>query len=318
MKSRRVLYMGTPSFAVPTLQHLIALGLEIVGVVTQPDRPSGRGKKHRPSPVKLLAQTHQLPIFQPESLKDVTQWAPIAATSPDICVVVAYGQILREEHLALPPLGCLNLHASILPRWRGAAPIHSSILSGDGRTGVSVMQMERGLDTGPVLSHWETPIGPTETSGDLHDRLSREGARLMGEVIEKMDGNNPHEPQPQDDKLATYAPMLKKSDGIVDFSRPAAEFTAHINAMNPWPGVTCQTGSGALRLCRAQVLETKPHQLAPGTVLDTDEKGILLAVGQDTTVRILECQRPGKRLLKAIEYLRGSNIPIVGQVWHAD
>ncbi|MBN1947350.1 MAG: methionyl-tRNA formyltransferase [Bradymonadales bacterium] len=306
--------MGTPDFAVPTLTTLLHGPDQVVLVVTQPDRPSGRGRTPTPPPVKRVADDHGVKVLQPEHLKGAEVFEEVARAQPDVCVVAAFGKILGKRYLALPPLGCFNVHASLLPRWRGAAPINWAILGGDRRTGVTIMKMDPGLDTGPIVRSWATEIGPTETAGELHDRLALAGARLMAEVLDDLRARRAIPLTEQNGELATYAPMLAKEDGPVDFTASPARFVAHVHAMTPWPAATCLTPRGPLRLCRAEVagdVATAPA----GTVVAADQKnGLLLAVSGGV-VRILECQRPGKQVHPACEYLRGLQIDPVGERW---
>ena len=304
--------MGTPEFAVPTLKAISDGGDALVGVVTQPDRPSGRKQKMKPSPVKAFTLELGVPVFQPRSLKNDEAWAAISATEPDVCVVVAYGQILRQRYLDLPTHGCLNVHASLLPRWRGAAPINWAVRSGDKESGVCVMQMERGLDTGPVAREWRTEIRQRETAGELHDRLAPEGARLIAEVLSDLRAGKPLRLTPQDDTRTTYAPMLNKEDGLVDFDTDATDFANHVHAMTPWPGAICQTPAGPLKLCRVEAL-IEPAYGEPGVVLD--DQGTLQVAVRSGRVRVLELQKPGKRVLAAADFLRGLQAPLRGQKW---
>ena len=312
MKPLRVLFMGTPEFSVSALQAISDGPDDLVGVVTQPDRPSGRKRKLRPPPVKQLALELAVPIFQPETLKSDEAWAAISATEPDVCVVVAYGQILRKRYLDLPKHGCLNIHASLLPRWRGAAPINWAVWSGDRETGVCVMQMERGLDTGPVIREWRTDIAARETAGELHDRLAPEGARLMVEVLDDLRSGRKLSPVVQDDSKSTYARMLKKGDGRLDFDNDPTSFANHVHALTPWPGAMCLTPAGPLKLCRVQALRETSDE-GHGTVVAA--ANVLEIAVKDGRVRVLECQKPGKRVLTASDFLRGLQTPILGQRW---
>ena len=312
MRPLRVLFMGTPEFAVPTLQAISDGADDLVGVVTQPDRPSGRKRKLRPSPVKRLALELGALIFQPETLKTDLAWSEISSTKPDVCVVVAYGQILRQRYLDLPTHGCWNVHASLLPRWRGAAPINWAVWSGDTESGVCAMQMERGLDTGPVVREWRTDIRRCETAGELHDRLAPKGARLIAQVLDDLRDGRPLSLTPQDNTHSTYARMLTKGDGLIDFDCDPSSFANHVHGMTPWPGAICETSMGPLKLCRAEP-RSEPSDAEPGVVLvDT---GVLEVAVRGGSVRILECQKPGKRVLAAEEFLHGLHAPILGQKW---
>ncbi len=313
--SLRVLFMGTPDFAVPTLAAIAAGPDELVGVVTQPDKARGRDRAAQPTPVKAAALATGAPVLQPPTLRDDEAWAAVSALAPDVCVVVAYGQILRERYLNLPRFGCINVHASLLPRWRGAAPINWAVASGDSHTGICIMQMERGLDTGPVISRWETPIGETETAGELHDRLAPRGARMVAEVLARLRAGEAVTATPQPEEGATYARMLGKDDGAADFTRSPRAFAAHVNGMTPWPGVTCATPDGPLKLCRARAIDGAASDAAPGTVLAADpDSGVVLATGGGS-VRVLEVQRPGKRVVDATAFVRGYRGDACGQIW---
>lgn len=312
MAALKVLFLGTPDFAVPTLEAIHNGPHSVVGVVTQPDRPSGRNRKLRPPPVKVFALEAELPVFQPERLRDESAFQLIAATQPDVAVVVAYGQILRQRFLDMPRLGCWNVHASLLPRWRGASPINYAIWAGDTKTGVCLMQMERGLDTGPVYSRWETSIAPNETAGELHDRLAPVGGRLISELLDKLSAGVEPALEPQDDDSSTYAHMLKKSDGQVDFSLDPRRFCDHVHAMTPWPGAFCKTTDGPLRLIRVQPTN-EATQEPNGTVVEA-EKHLSVSTGGGV-VEIVECQKPGKRTMAAADFLRGFQRKLRGECW---
>jgi len=294
----RVVFMGTPDFSVPVLDALVDAGHEVVAVYCQPPRPAGRGKKDRPSPVQARAEALGLPVRHPTSLKGAEEQAAFAALGADLGVVVAYGLILPQAVLDAPRLGCLNIHASLLPRWRGAAPIHRAILAGDAETGICIMQMEAGLDTGPVLMRAATPIGPEETTGELHDRLSALGAALIVEALARIDDLAP-EPQPEEG--VTYAAKIDKAEARVDWNAGAAEVARQINGLSPFPGAWCEVGSERLKLLRARVAEGAGE---PGEVLG----GLRIACGTGA-VDILTAQREGKRPMAADEILRGLALP---------
>ncbi|MCO8144674.1 methionyl-tRNA formyltransferase [Rhodovulum tesquicola] len=294
----RVVFMGTPDFSVPVLDALVAAGHRIAAVYCQPPRPAGRGKKDRPSPVQARAEALGLPVRHPKSLKGAEAQAEFAALGADIAVVVAYGLILPQPVLDAPRLGCLNIHASLLPRWRGAAPIHRAIMAGDAETGICIMRMEAGLDTGPVLLREATPIGAQETIGELHDRLSAMGARLIVQALERLPELTP-ETQPE--AGVTYADKIDKAEARVDWTRPAAEIARQINGLSPFPGAWCMAGDERLKLLRARVDEGDG---APGQVLDR----LTIACGSGA-VAILEAQREGKRPMSADEILRGLTLP---------
>ena len=230
----RIVFMGTPDFAVPALEALIEIG-NVVGVVTQPDRPAGRGNRLRQPPVKVAALSAEIPVFQPKSLRKYEAAAPIRAWEPDLIVVAAFGQILKPHLLDYPRLGCVNIHASLLPRWRGAAPIQAAILHGDGETGITLMQMDEGLDTGDMLVTESIPIGPTETASGLHDRLAELGREMMRRHLSSLLAQS-FEPVPQDDTHTTYAPRIQKNDGLLDWSTSIEVIDRQIRALTPWPG----------------------------------------------------------------------------------
>jgi methionyl-tRNA formyltransferase len=295
----RVVFMGTPDFSVPALQA-IAAAHEVAAVYTQPPRPAGRGQKLRPSPVQQAAEALGLHVRHPKSLRDPAAQAEFAALGADVAVVVAYGLILPQAVLDAPRHGCLNIHASLLPRWRGAAPIHRAIMAGDPETGICIMQMEAGLDTGPVLLRDVTSIGPDETTGDLHDRLSAMGAALIGQALADL-------PQlratPQPEAGVTYAHKIDKAEARIDWTRPADEVARLIRGLSPFPGAWCTMGDERLKLLRAVAVA---GQGLPGQVLGGD--GLTVACGQGA-VLITDVQREGRRALPVAEALRGVVLP---------
>jgi methionyl-tRNA formyltransferase len=290
----RLAFMGTPDFAVPMLTALADAGHRIVCVYSRPPRPAGRGKALRPSPVQAAAEARGLAVAAPESFRDPAVLSRFAALNLDAAVVVAYGQILPREALEVPRLGCLNLHASLLPRWRGAAPIQRAIMAGDPETGVCVMRMEAGLDTGPVLARKATPIGPEDTAGTLHDRLAAIGAALMVETLAA--GTVSATPQPETG--VTYAAKIDKAETRVDWTRDAAELDAHIRGLSPFPGAWCRI-SGE----RVKLLLARPEDGAgsPGEALDDH---LLVACGT-SALRLVTLQRAGKGPMDAATFLRG-------------
>lgn len=297
----RVVFAGTPDFSVPCLEACRASGAEVVAVYTQPDRPAGRGRKLTPSPVKQAALAAGIPVEQPLSLKPGEVQARLAAYRPDLLVVVAYGLILPRAVLAIPPRGCWNVHASLLPRWRGAAPIQRAILAGDAETGVALMQMEAGLDTGPVLLERRTPITRTDTGGSLHDRLAALGAELLGAGLARALAGETLAATPQAAAGATYAHKLDKAEAHLDFTRPAIELERQVRAFDPWPGNDAEIAGERVRVWAAQALDT-PHAVAPGSVLAASRDGIDLACGTGA-LRITALQRPGGRRITAADYL---------------
>ena len=301
----RIVFMGTPDFAVPSLEKLIEEGHEIAGVFTQPDRPKGRGNKLAFSPVKTCALAHGIPVLQPEKIRREGA-EDLRALKPELCVTAAFGQILSQEILDIPALGNINVHASLLPRHRGSAPIAHAILQGDRKAGVTTMMMDRGIDTGDMLLQAETEIGETETCGELTERLSRIGAETLAETLRQLrDGTLKRIPQNEADM--TYDPMLTREMGAADFSRPAALVKGQINGLNPWPCASTEVQGERLKLLRAENAEGRG---APGEVLVSGPReGLVIACGEGA-VRILELQAPGGKKMRAEDYLRGHGIPL--------
>ena len=294
----RLVFMGSPDFSVPVLEALVDAGHDIAAVYCQPPRPAGRGKKDRPGPVHARAAELGLLVRHPVSLKGADEQAAFAALNADVAVVVAYGLILPQAVLDAPKHGCLNIHASLLPRWRGAAPIHRAIMAGDAETGVCIMQMEAGLDTGPVLLREATPIGAEETTAQLHDRLSAMGARLIVQALDRLPDLTPV-PQPEDG--VTYAHKINKAEAQVDWTRPAVEVDRLIRGLSPFPGAKCEMGGEQVKLLASRVVDGLG---APGQVLD----GLTIACGEGA-VEILRAQRPGKRAMDSADFLRGFDLP---------
>lgn len=297
----KLVFAGTPDFAVPCLAACRASGAEVVAVYTQPDRPAGRGRKLAPSPVKQAALDAGLPVEQPESLKPAEAQARLAACAPDLMVVVAYGLILPRKVLAIPRLGCWNVHASLLPRWRGAAPIQRAILAGDAETGVDLMRMEAGLDTGPVLLEKRTPIAREDTGGSLHDRLAALGAAALAEGLARTLAGEVLAAVPQPEQGATYAHKLDKAESALDFSRAAIVLERQVRAFDPWPGSDAEIAGERLRVWAATALE-QTHTAAPGTLLAARRDGLDLACA-DGVLRITAVQRAGGRRISAADYL---------------
>ncbi|WJN59568.1 methionyl-tRNA formyltransferase [Pseudomonas sp. SO81] len=288
----RIIFAGTPEFAAQHLQALLDAGREIVAVYTQPDRPAGRGQKLMPSPVKQLALQHNIAVYQPQTLRDPAAQAELAALKPDLMVVVAYGLILPQVVLDTPRLGCINSHASLLPRWRGAAPIQRAIQAGDASSGVTVMQMEAGLDTGPMLLKVTTTITVEDTGGSLHDRLAHLGSAAVVEAVTKLAAGE-LKGEVQDDSLATYAHKLNKDEARLDWSRPAEELERLVRAFNPWPICHSTLNGEPLKVLAAQLGEGKG---TPGTVLAADKNGLTVACGEGA-LRLTRLQLPGGKPL---------------------
>ena len=297
--THNIVFMGSPDFALPTLKA-IHENFNVVGVVTQPDRPAGRGRSLQPPDVKRLADSLMLPYIQPRSLKEEKALTQLKEWMPDVIVVAAFGQILRENVLNLPPHGCINVHASLLPRWRGAAPVQAAILHDD-ITGVTIMKMDKGLDTGPILSQRAVPIPEEMTAGKLFDQLAQMGADLLVETLPKYI-NGEIQPQPQDDEKATYAPRLKKEDGVLDFSQPAAFLARMVRAYNPWPGAYQFFDDSRLKIYQAHAVEN--ITVDPGTRLVHNGKP---AWGTAEGILVLNrVQAAGKRRISGEEFLRGA------------
>ena len=296
----KIVFAGTPEFSLPVLETLLHSRHPLVAVYTQPDRPAGRGRRTRFSPVKQLALAHDIPVCQPVSLRSDAAREELAAWQTDLMVVVAYGLILPPAVLALPPLGCINVHASLLPRWRGAAPIQRAILAGDSETGVTLMQMEAGLDTGPILASARCRLSADITGGQLHDSLAEMGAQLLGENLERI-AHGELDPQPQDDSLATYADKLDKHEAVIDWNRSAKEIGRKVRAFNPWPVAETRYAGKQLRIWAAQPMEAKAGH-APGHVLAAGKAGIDVACGEGV-LRLLSVQLPGARVLAAADFV---------------
>jgi len=301
----RIVFMGTPDFSVPALESLQAAGHEIVLVVTQPDRPKGRGRKVEPPPVKKSAQRLGLPVIQPDTLRDDATRQLLQAAAADFFIVVAFGHLLRESVLKIPRQGCINVHASLLPRYRGPAPIHWAVINGEMETGVTTMMMDKGLDTGDILLAARETIAATDTAGTLHDRLARLGSRLLCQTLDAFaDGTIRR--TPQDHSGATYAPLLKKTDGLIDWKKPSARIESFIRGMSPWPGAFTFWKNTRLKIFGSEVAATATPGV-PGTVLGGMPDRLTVATG-DGALSILELQSASGNRLPASEFLRGFRI----------
>ena len=296
----RIVFAGTPDFAVPCLRAAAARA-EVVAVYTQPDRPAGRGRGLTPSPVKLEAVQRGIPVYQPENFRSAASKAELRALQPDLMVVVAYGLILPQSVLDIPEHGCWNVHASLLPRWRGAAPIQRAIEAGDTRTGVCLMQMEKGLDTGPVLLAQPLEIGPQDTGGQLHDRLSELGARVLGDALGLLRATIQLPPHPQSAEGVTYAHKIDKAEARLDWSMPARALADKARAFNPWPIAEAMLGGERLRIHGAIALD-EAHAAAPGTLLRASRDGLDVACAEGV-LRIRVLQRDGGKAITAADYL---------------
>lgn len=304
-----IIFAGTPDFAARHLAALLKTHHNVVGVLTRQDKPAGRGKKLTPSPVKVMAEENVIPVFQPTSLRNEESQQWVADQNPDIMIVVAYGMILPEAVLNLPRLGCLNVHGSLLPRWRGAAPIQRSIWAGDAQTGVTIMQMDIGLDTGDMLHKAILPISAQDTSASLYEKLAEVGPNALIETLNLITSGQAT-PEKQDDTLANYAEKLSKDEARIDWSLPAEQIERCIRAFNPWPISYFEVDEQLIKVWQAEVIN-EPHNQPAGTILRADKKGICIATG-DGQLNILQLQPPGKKPMHAQDLLnsrRGSFIP---------
>jgi len=298
----RIIFAGTPEFAATALAALLGSRHEVCAVYTQPDRPAGRGRKLKASPVKALALQHALPVHQPTTLKDSDEQATLRGYGADLMVVVAYGLLLPAAVLEAPRRGCINIHASLLPRWRGAAPIQRAIEAGDAQTGVTIMQMDVGLDTGDMLHTVTTPIGASATAQSLHDRLAQLGAQALLETLEAIEAGTTR-PEQQDETLANYARKLDKGEAQVDWDKPSAEIDRRVRAFNPWPVAQTLYQGQALRIWQAMPLEGAASQ-PPGTIVHADKQGIDVVTG-DGLLRLTQVQLAGSKAMDAAAFLNG-------------
>ena len=300
----RIVFMGTPDFAVPSLQALIDAGHDVCAVYTQPDKPQGRKQILTAPPVKTLALEHDIPVFQPNTLKNEDEQARLRELAPEVIIVVAYGKLLPKAVLDIPPHGCINVHGSLLPRWRGAAPIQWAVIAGDEMAGVTTMQMAEGLDTGDMLLTYETKVGEKETAGELFDRLAQSGAELLIQTLVKLDEITP---RPQDDAQSWYAHMLDKQMAVIDWSKSAHEIDCLIRGLNPWPIALTTLSGERLKVFAA---EKAAGNGEPGTVLEADpKKGLTVACGEGA-LRLTEIQLVGGKRMKATDFLRGHAIEV--------
>ncbi|MCI5690770.1 MAG: methionyl-tRNA formyltransferase [Clostridiales bacterium] len=304
----KILFMGTPDFAVPSLDALAAAGHQLVGAFSQPDKPKNRGMKLQPTPVKVCAERLGVPVFQPTKLRDGTALETIRQLDPDLIVVAAYGRILPQEILDYPRLGCINVHSSLLPKYRGAAPIHWAILNGEKETGVTIMHMALALDAGDIIRQRATPIDPDETVEDLHDRLARLGAELLVETVAQLaDGTATR--TPQEESQVTLAPMLSRALSPMDWTRPARALHDQVRGLIPWPAAVTELGGVRCKILATTVLDETTGK-APGSVVAADKTGLKLACGDGRVLRIDRLQADGGKRLAAADYLRGHPIPV--------
>lgn len=301
----RIVYMGTPDFAVPALEALAKSGHDVVAVVTQPDKARDRGKKVQFTPVKAKALEYDIPVLQPEKVKHNEEfYRTLVELKPDLIVVAAYGKILPVSVLELPKYGCVNIHASLLPKYRGAAPIHRAIINGDPVTGVTLMYMAEGMDTGDMIVKAETKIG-TKTVEEMHEELAELGARLLMDTLPQLlDGTAPR--QAQEESLATYAPMVFKQDGVLDFAKSAEQLCCLVRGMNSWPGASTTYRGQVVKVWEAQPLPQETGK-APGTVLSVDKTGLKVACGEGV-INITKLQFPGKRAMAVSDYIKGNTV----------
>lgn len=303
----RVVFMGTPDFSVGTLEAIIAAKHEVAGVVTQPDRPKGRGKAMQATPVKTAALAHNIPVYQPAKVREPEFVETLKNLKPDVIVVVAFGQIIPASILEIPPLGCINVHASLLPKYRGAAPIQWAVIDGEKESGVTIMYMDTGLDTGDMLAKTVVPLDENETGGSLFDKLSDAGAKLLVETLTKLElGQVKPEKQPKDSPNA-YARMIKKTDGLIDWSQDAESIERLIRGMNPWPSAYSYLDGKTLKIWIAAVCEEETGY-EPGTVVRTDKNGIYVQTGKGV-LRLDELQLEGKKRMTSDAFLRGCEVP---------
>ncbi|RLB11850.1 MAG: methionyl-tRNA formyltransferase [Deltaproteobacteria bacterium] len=301
-KGPKIVFMGTPEFALPSLKALLEEDYNLICVVTQPDRPKGRGRKLSPPPVKELAAGYGIPVLQPRDASETDFLSSLKEKSPDLIVVVAYGQILKKELLDIPPLGAINVHPSLLPKYRGPAPIQWAIMNNDPVTGVTIIRMNERMDAGPILLQKEVPILPDETAGSLHDRLAEIGARLLIEAIHAIVSGSIKE-IPQDDSKATYTPKIDRSLSVIDWSESASSISARIRALDPWPGALARIREREIKLFSSSVVNNE-HKGNPGTIHDLLRDGLIVETGNGL-VLIKDLQMPGRKRLPAIEFLKG-------------
>ena len=299
--------MGTPYFAVPSLQALIDQGENVVAVVTQPDRPKGRGRKLCPPPIKELAEKYAIPVLQPVKVRTQEFINELRSFSADLFLVTAYGRILTEGVLAIPPMGCINVHGSLLPKYRGAAPVQWSILNGDSEAGVTIMQMDAGMDTGDILLPGKIAIEPDDTSATLAVKLASLGGQLLTEALSRLRANN-LPPMKQDESKVTMAPLLRKEDSTIDWHKSARQISCQIRGLDPWPLASTTLREKRLRLFLPQVLEGS-GQASPGTIIKADKNGILVSTGKESLL-IKEVQKDGSKRMSAASYLQGNTLEV--------
>ena len=303
----KVVFMGTPDFAVPSLKELVLTGCDVVAVITQPDRPGGRGKKIRKSPVKLAAEELGLPVYQPARVRDPDFINQLHQLGPELIAVAAFGQLLPGEILNLPRYGCINVHASLLPAYRGAAPIHRAVINGEQETGVTIMEMDAGLDTGAMLLQAKIAIGPEDTVGLVHDRLAALGGKLLAETVKLLQAGR-LKPVPQDDTKSSYAAMLRRDDEIICWSEDAAVIKNLVRGLNPWPGARTELNGKVLKIWRVLLVDEAKIKGKPGQVLAASAScGILVQAG-NAVLSVEELQLQGRKSMRAADFLRGNTL----------
>ncbi|WP_374721919.1 methionyl-tRNA formyltransferase [Peribacillus tepidiphilus] len=305
----KIVFMGTPDFSVPILQRILEDGYEVIAVVTQPDRPVGRKKTLTPPPVKVEALKHGIPVYQPEKIRQKEELEKILALQPDLVVTAAFGQILPKELLDAPPLGCINVHASLLPELRGGAPIHYAILQGKEKTGITIMYMAEKLDAGDILTQAEVPIDENDNVGTLHDKLSKVGADLLSDTLPKLISGE-LQPIPQEEEKATFAPNIKREQEKIDWSKSGIEIYNHIRGLNPWP-VAYTTLNGTILKVWSSKKVKQSFSTKPGTIIQIDEDGFVVSTGDETAIKITELQPSGKKRMDAKDFLRGAGSQLI-------
>jgi methionyl-tRNA formyltransferase len=300
----KIVFMGTPDFSVPVLRSVIEAGYEVIGVVTQPDRPVGRKRVLTPPPVKVEAEKHGIPVLQPEKIRVREDLDQVLSLKPDLVVTAAFGQILPKELLEAPPLGCINVHASLLPELRGGAPIHYSIIQGKEKTGITIMYMAEKLDAGDILTQVEVPITETDTVGSLHDKLSVAGSQLLLDTLPKLISGK-LEPIPQNENEATFAYNIKREEEKIDWSKTGEEIYNHIRGMNPWPVAYTSLSDSVMKLWWATKVKSMKKD-NPGEIIAIEEDGFVISTGNDTAIKVLELQPSGKKKMTAGQFLRGA------------
>jgi methionyl-tRNA formyltransferase len=307
----KIVFMGTPDFSVPVLKRLLDDGYEVIAVVTQPDRPVGRKKIMTAPPVKVEAEKHRIPVYQPEKIRRQEDLEPILALTPDLIVTAAFGQILPKELLDAPKFGCINVHASLLPELRGGAPIHYSLIQGKQRTGITIMYMAERLDAGDILTSVEVPIEERDTVGTLHEKLSASGANLLSETLPKLLAGE-LTATPQNESEATFAPNIKREQEKIDWSKTGEEIYNHIRGLNPWPVAYTELEGVVLKVWWGEKCTTQ-LEANPGTIISLEEDGILVQTGNQTAIKLTEIQPSGKKKMTGEQFLRGSNNQLLGR-----